>query len=359
MMNNENIVNEKIEAVEKSVMTNKAFGIIGVGCIHSNLNADFSGNPKRYMGEYVASPFSIKFAIRAYMERKGFKVFFKKAYKFLDMIPGDKKDKKNKKKAVSEASKEESKEALNRILPMSLEEKYLSLYKVDKLPKNELEFQSNVFTAIDVMNFGGTFPISGFNSAYTGAVQVNTGINKYDEAETIRDTMGTQFQNANDALAENSSLGSRSILSEGHFFFGFTVDPYVYDFIKKYNDGFAGYTKEAYEAFKEASLYGVSNLNSVSKIGCYNEFALFVELKEGSLNMLTNLNDYVRFDKEDGKNEIDLELVMEQLDTISAEVESIEMYYNPITTTVKYGNKAIVGTIKELNILNKQKIVKK
>lgn len=348
MINNDNTINKKNETVEKVVMTNKAFGIIGVGCINSNLNADFSGNPKRYMGEYVASPFSIKFAIRNYMERKGFKVFFKKAYKFLDMVSASKKSK-----------KKVSTETTNRILPMSLEEKYLNLYKVEKLPENELEFQNNVFTAIDVMNFGGTFPISGLNSAYTGVVQFNTGINKYDEAETIRDIIGTQFQNANDALAGNPSLGSRSILSEGHFFFGFTVDPYVYNFIKKSNNSFVGYTKEAYEAFKEASLYGVSNLNSVSKIGCYNEFALFVELKEGSLNMLTNLNDCVRFDKKDGKNEIDLELVLRQLDIISNEVESIEMYYNPITTTIKYGDTKTVNTIQEFNILSKQKIEKK
>lgn len=319
-----------------SVINNKFFGIVGVGCLYSNFNADFSGNPKRYIDEYVASPFSLKFCYRYFLELKKYRVFFRIAYKFKEVV----KDKIKKQK----------------IMPMSLEEKYLSLFSLNEITNNEMDFQNNIFSAIDVINFGGVFPISGMKSSYTGAVQINTGINKYDGAETIRDVNLTQFQCSKDEKAEATTLGSRAILSEGHFFFGFTLDPNVYDHIKSYNKDFKGYTKEAYEAFKEASLCCVNSVNSVSKVGCYNEFALFVELIDGSLKTQVNLNDLVKFYKKDDKNVIDLETVMEYLNEIKKDIKGIEVYYNPITTNVKYGDKEINELVTSFNILNKKDI---
>ncbi len=311
-------------------MNNRVFGIIGVGCRNSNWNADFSGNPKRYLDEYVASPFALKYAIRDYWEQKGFKVYFRKSFKSV-------KDK---------------------IVPNNLEERYLSLYGVDKLPQNESEFQNNIFSAIDVMNFGGVFPIKELSSSYTGVVQLTTGINKYDGAETIRDAVLSRFQNSNKAENSVTSVGARYVLNEAHFFYGFTVNPTNYDFIKGLNESFTGYTIEAYEAFKEASLYAVNNINSVSKVGCYNEFSMFIKLKSDSLKLIPNLNDTVKFtkscdmDTDTYLDEIDITVAVDELIHFADDIESIEIYYNPQLLTIKYNKSILDAKLKKLNILN-------
>ena len=311
-------------------MNNRVFGIIGLGCRNSNWNADFSGNPKKYIDEYVASPFALKYAIREYWEQKGFKVYFRKSYKTV-------KDK---------------------LVPNNLEERYLSLYEVNKLPEKESEFQNNIFSAIDVLNFGGVFPIKEFSSSYTGAVQITTGVNKYDGAETIRDVVLSRFQNSNKSDNSVTTMGARYILNEAHFFYGFTINPACYDVVKGTNEGFTGYTADAYEAFKEASLYAVNNINSVSKIGCYNEFAMFVQLKDNSLKLISNLNDTIKFTKaadldiDTYLDEIDMTVTIDELTAFADDIESIEIYFNPQLLTLKYNKSLLDSKIKRLNILN-------
>ena len=311
-------------------MKNRVFGIIAVGCKNSNWNADFTGNPKQYLDEYVASPFALKYAIREYWEQKGFKVYYRTSYKTLK----------------------------GKSVPNNLEERYLALYETEKLPKNIVDFQNNVFSAIDVMNFGGVFPINDLSSSFTGAVQITTGVNKYDGAETVRDVVLSRFQNSNKANNEVTTLGGRYILTEGHFFYGFTINPACYDYIKTTNSDFSGYTEDAYNAFKEASLYAVNNINSLSKIGCYNEFSMFVKLKEDSLKLVSNLNDTVKFTKSEDLeedtwlDEIDITTTINDLIVIADDIESIEIFYNPQLITLKYELSELDKKIKKYNILN-------
>ena len=86
----------------------------------------------------------------------------------------------------------------------------------------------------------------------------------------------------------------------------FSVNPQNYDEYKNIIDGFTGYTKEAYEKFKEGALIGATALNTNSKVGCENEFALFIECKEDSDLYLSNLDKYVSFEKGEDKNIINL-----------------------------------------------------
>lgn len=314
-------------------MNNRVFGIIGVGCRNGNWNADFSGNPKKYIDEYVASPFALKYAMREYWEQKNFKVFFRKTYKNVK----------------------------GKIVPNTLAERYLSLYEQKSVPKEDIIIQQDVFSAIDVMNFGGVFAGNGLNSSYTGAVQLTTGINKYDGAETIRDVNLSRFQNANKAESSTSTLGNRFILTEGHYFYGFTINPACYNHLKSIDDTFEGYSDEAYEAFKTAALYSVNNINSLTKVSCFNEFAMFVKMKEGSLKLMSNINDDVKFTKAEdmaennGLNEIDLTTVMNELNAIADEIESIEIYYNPQLTSIKYDKTDLDKVTTKFNILNAKK----
>ena len=308
-------------------MNKRVIGIVGVGCQNSNWNADFSGNPKMYLDEYVGSPFALKFAMRNHWNRKGYPVFYRKSYK---------------------VSKDGA------IQPQSLEERYLSLYSLNKISKNQLETENNLFKAIDIMNFGGFFSAKNNSLSYTGAVQITTGINKYEDADSVNDPLLSPFRNKEKDMA--STVGCRNLLIEGHFFYGFTVDPHCYNYIKGYNEEFVGYTEEAYQAFKDACLYSVNNLNTVSKVGCYNEFAMFVELKEGSFKMLTNLNDLVEFNKGNIKSEVNLTKVFETLKCIEDDIDNIDIFYHEPLLDIVTTDNTLNDKVNYYNILNSQKI---
>ena len=72
-------------------------------------------------------------------------------------------------------------------------------------------------------------------------------------------------------------------------------------------------------------------------MGCENEFALFVECKENSKLYLANLDQYIKFEKqEEGKNVIDiskLEEILEQ-EKVKSQIEKVEIYYNSYTTVL-------------------------
>ena len=72
-------------------------------------------------------------------------------------------------------------------------------------------------------------------------------------------------------------------------------------------------------------------------MGCENEFALFVECKEGSKLYLSNLDQYIKFEKhEDEKDVIDIRELEEILEKekIKTEIEKVEIYYNSYTTNL-------------------------
>ena len=75
--------------------------------------------------------------------------------------------------------------------------------------------------------------------------------------------------------------------------------------------------------------------NTNSKMGCENEFALFVECKEGSKLYLANLDQYIKFEKQENEKDIidvsELEEILEQ-DKVKGEIEKVEIYYNSYTT---------------------------
>ena len=309
-------------------MNNRVFGIIGVGADKANWNADFAGNPKKHLGEFVASPFCLKYAYRNHWNLNDLDVLFFKRYK----------EKADKKKVT--------------FVPMSLDD---NLDKILEVAKDEREIQNHVFNCIDVACFGGAFASKKINKSYTGAIQFGYGVNKFEEAEAVRDSLLSPFQNSKKEDSKQTTLGSRAVLTEGHFFYDFIVNPLAYKNLKDADDSFKGLSQEDYKAFKEASLQCVNSLNSVSKKGCYNEFAMFVELKEGSKKYLGNLISKVQYYKdEDEKGVINLTELEKDLKAIEGEIQAIEIYHNPTDTIVKIGELENL-TIK--NILNEEKKV--
>lgn len=290
-------------------MNNRVIGIIGVGADKANWNADFDGNPKKHLGEFVSSPFCLKYAYRNYWKQNGLDVLFFKKYK-------EKVDKKK----VS-------------FIPMSLED---NLDNIMKTADSELEIQRKVFDYIDVACFGGAFASKKFNKSYVGTIQFGYGVNKYEDAEAVRDSLLSPFQNSKKEDSKQTTLGSRAYLTEGHFYYDFILNPLVNKEYMELDKSFNGFTKDHYDKFKQASLQCVNALNSVSKKGCYNEFAMFITLKEDSIKYLGNISEKVKYYKnEENKGIIDLSLVEKDLLAIKDDIESIEIYHNPTDTIVK------------------------
>ena len=112
-----------------------------------------------------------------------------------------------------------------------------------------------------------------------------------------------------------------------------------------------GYTEEDYEAFKKTSLCAATSYATNSKIGCENEFGLFVETTSDLY--LPNLSEYVVFQKGEGeeKNHIILNCV-ELLNQVTDRILSVEIYYNPYTTIVE----ADIKGAKRFNIFTMQEV---
>lgn len=289
---------------------NRVFGIIGVGAKMANWNASFNGNPKMtFDNEIYGSDKAIKYSIRNLWYRNGEKVlYFKTMY-----------------------------EKKGEMIPRTLEEQYLNIFGHEKMPKDEIQVIRELFEALDVQNFGAAFLAKPVSIGITGAVQFSQGFNIFADAEIDHQDILSPFVNSSKKEGEKektqSSIGKMTLLDEGHYVYPFTVNP---DSYANYAEvlGVEGlYTEEAYEKFKSASLKGATALNTVAKTGAYNEFGLFIELKEGSELYLPPLHGFVSYDKEE--NTLDFSKVVELLEkeTIKPEIASIELYVNDFKTT--------------------------
>ena len=210
----------------------------------------------------------------------------------------------------------------------------------------------NLFKAIDVKNFGATFAEEKNNISITGAVQIGQGFNKYAGSYTEEQQILSPFRDGSkDGImgeASQSTLGTKIVSNEAHYFYPFVINPQVYrDFVKM---GMTeGYTEEDYKKFKDAALTSATFFNSNSKLGCENEFALFIEVKEGYY--LPELAQYVKFSKEKDCDVIELgfdELINQFKDNIL----SVEIYYNTLNVKVKHDIKGA----KEYNIFTRKEV---
>lgn len=280
---------------------NRVYGIVGIGVQNANLNADMEGNPRQTsLGDYFATHQSLKYACRRYWVENNEKVLVMKSFK-----------------------EKEGKGGVVTIEPKNLEERYIDLF--GEISKDQTEVMKNLFTSLDVMNFGVVFPVAKCNFGITGVVQFDNGKNLMEETSDIMVNVLSPYQNSNSSDAQQSTMGIHTIIDEGHYFYNVSVQPANLDV---YN-GLMEYTEEAYLKLKESLMYGVTNLNSAAKKGCENEFGLFVKVKEGSKLRLNNLTKYISFtyDRE-GKNVLDLTNLATKLERYMDQIEEIEIIYD-------------------------------
>jgi len=310
----------------------------------SNWNADFSGYPKTTTaGDTFGSDKAFKFPIKKMWENQGEKVIYIKSYKIDD-------------------------EGEN-IVPRTLKERYEKVFNVEDLKKqkNAKEILTNLFSAIDVKNFGATFAESGSNISITGAVQIGQGFNKYADTQPqeqsilspFRDPKGKPVKETDEEArtkdeqdktteAKNSTLGTKIVSDEAHYVYPFVINPQAYDEYAEMGVT-DGYTEEDYAKFKEAALSAATSFATNAKIGCENEFSVFVETKSDVY--LPNLSEYITFTKKDNINEITLGFGS-LLKEMGEDVLSVEIYYNPYTTEL---NPKIEGA-KYYNIFTRKEV---
>jgi len=281
---------------------NRVYGVIGIKAKMANWNADFTGRPKSTSnGDIFGSDKALKYPMKKMWENEGKKILFIKSWK----------------------------ENKNGIVPNQLSERYSYIFgEIDKKNTTTKEIMINLFKCIDVKNFGATFAEEGQNISITGAVQFGQGFNKFDDTNIEIQDILSPFADSTKDDAKQSTLGTKIMVDEAHYFYGFSINPKNYDEYKEIlGDDFAGYTKEDYEEFKKVALTSATAYSTNSKFGCENEFALFVECKDSD-TYLPDLSDYIEFNSK--SREVDLT----KLEELLADKGNIEVYSNPFKLKV-------------------------
>ena len=299
-------------------MNKRVFGVIGISSIMANWNADFSGYPKTTSdGTVFGSDKALKYPMKKMWDNEGKKVLYIKSMKFNETA----------------------------LVPRSLGERYEYIFgeKVEKDPQRTLK---NLFSAVDVKNFGATFAEAKNNISITGAVQFGQGFNKYEGTTAEEQQILSPFRDAKDEEkkeeAKNSTLGTKITSNEAHYFYPFVINPMTYkEWIKL--GVTEGYTEEDYQNFKRTALVATTSYATNAKEGCENEFAIFVETDPDLY--LPNLSEYITFKKEEEINVIDISDCAEILSAMKDRIKNVEVYYNPYTTK-------LVSVIEEAKIYN-------
>lgn len=298
------------------MMNQRVYGVMGIVSIMANWNADFSGYPKTTSkGDIFGSDKAFKYPMKKMWDENGETVIYMKSMTTID----------DKKGGVS-------------LVPRTLMERYIQLFQSEDV-KDVTKVLSNLFSAIDVKNFGATFAEKGCNISITGAVQFGQGFNKYTESMPQEQQILSPFRDATASQkskegeeAKNSSLGTKIVSDEAHYFYPFSINPKAY---KEYVElGVTqGYTQEDYQKFKKTALCAATSFATNAKAGCENEFGLFVETQEDVY--LPNLAESIMFEhREKDKNVIRV-MCGGLLREFGTKIQNVEIYFNPHTTIIE------------------------
>lgn len=326
-------------------MNKRVYGVLGIVSKMSNWNADFTGYPKTTSdGSVFGSDKAFKYPMKVMWQNNGEKVIYIKSWTEYTNKKGEKD-----------------------IIPRSLDERYDYLFEAEgdankKVKKDKVdaekkkEVMKNLFLSIDVKNFGATFASKGNNISITGAVQIGQGMNKYEDTTSIEQQILSPFRDDSEKVgadkdkdeAKQSTLGNKIVSDEAHYFYPFAINPLSYnEFVEM--GVTEGYKEEDYLSFKETSLIAATSFSTNAKIGCENEFALFIETDMDTY--LPDISQYITFEKDSPLNIIDIN-VGDLINELEERVKNVEIYYNSLTTSVNHN----IKIAKEYNIFTKKEL---
>jgi CRISPR-associated protein Csh2 len=304
-------------------MDQRVYGIVGIGAYMANWNADFTGRPKTISdGTIFGSDKALKYSVKNYWVNQEEKVLYYKSYTIPDK-GGDK----------------------EKLQPKDLVERYQEVFGVEVTDKSSSkEILKNLFSAVDVLNFGATFAVKKQNISLTGIVQIGQGRNKLEETEVEVQDILSPFRNSTKADADASSLGKKIVSNEAHYVYPFSVNPNHYNQYISLVDDFEGYPVDAYEKLREGFLKGATALNTNSKGGCENELALFITCREGSELYLPQLDAYVSVRKSEDEDKViyDFGALPELLQSVAHDIDQIELFYNPYKVLLENSSKMAI-----------------
>lgn len=301
------------------IKKNRVIGARGIGVVNGNLNSAFDGRPKTLTsGVLFNSDVSIKFLDRDLWKNSGENVLIKKKLK-------------------------EDKDG-------TLYSCTLDQILEDVLDKDKKATAQILNDFVDVQNFGAAVTVKGISLGITGVCQYSQGINKLKNTEVVTQDIlspfGTGNNKKNKAKEDKgeevktntaTNIGKHVFVDKALYVQSFSVNPSnINNMTDCFEHGDAvGYKEESYEAFKKAVLCSASLYNTRTKAGCYDEFSIFINLKEDSL---FNIPDVGRFidviENEDSTVVIDF-TKLNFLNDIK-DVESIEVYHNTLTSSVNH-----------------------
>ena len=301
-----------------SEFKNRVFGCAVVKAINSNYNADFSGQPRTLPnGVVYATDKAFKYTVKNYLKD----VYDKEKIFYFKSLNAN----------------------LN---PISLDETYKKHFgdypkgtgkEKDKVVKTAVA--KNLLSCLDVRLFGATFA-GETNISIHGTVQINHGVNIWKENNIFTEQITAPFSNkADDPDSEKgmTTIGRQAKLEEGHYLHHFSVNPLNLQDVAMLAENAQPISTDDISKLKEAMRRGATWYDSASKAGCENEVLVWVQLKENSKIVLPNFTTLIKLEdrKENGKCIYDFAGLNVELERFNDDIETIEVYYNKQTCSVK------------------------
>jgi CRISPR/Cas system type I-B associated protein Csh2 (Cas7 group RAMP superfamily) len=227
---------------------------------------------------------------------------------------------------------------------------------------NKLKILYNLLNCLDVRLFGATFT-GDTNVSIHGPVQINHAQDRFFYQGAIQNLSYTEQikspvrnDKAKGGDAEMTTIGSDSRTMEAHYVHNFSINPKnLSDHLKIANQLSNSEEKDKYpevsglsiddiNKLKESLRCGATFYDSTSKAGVENEMLLWVELIDGSKQVIPNFTELISITRDDeGKVEINLKKVQNLLQQshIDSQIEKVSVYFNKTYANIILGDKTI------------------
>jgi len=220
---------------------------------------------------------------------------------------------------------------------------------------DKIKILYNLLNCIDVRLFGATFT-GDTNVSIHGPVQINHGVDRFfyngvNQNLSYTEQIKSPVRNdkAKGGEAEMTTIGSSSKTMEAHYVHNFSINPQNLDDhlvianqISKQLDAEKdkkiqkGIISTDVVKLREALRCGATFYDSTSKAGVENELLIWVELKDGSKQVLPNFTELISVTRNEatGKVEVNLSKVSELLlqSHIYSHIEKVYIYFNSAYT---------------------------